>query len=100
MFADSGPTLVDQFFNFLQQLILPNWSNLILLVPWTLFGLILLLFVYLAVLWRRAGAVNKSRVPRPIPGTPPPGVHLPGPSLWPFLAPIGAAVVLFSFVVI
>jgi plastocyanin len=98
MFPDQGPTIVDQFFQFLQQLILPNWSDLILLVPWLLFGLILLVLLYLWVLWRRAGAVNRPRVVRPVAGRPPPGTHLPGPSRWPFVVPIGAALVLFSLV--
>src|SRR5438874_3160556 len=98
MYFDQGPTIIDQLFQLLQQIILPNWSDLILLVPWTLFALIVLSAFYLVVLWRRTGAVNRSRIIRPVPGMPPPGTHLPGPSRWPFVVPIGAAIILFAFV--
>src|SRR5213592_1020613 len=98
MFFDQGPTIIDQLFQLLQQIILPNWSDLILLVPWTLFGLILLSVLYLVVLWRRAAKVNRPRTIRPVPGMPPPGTHMPGPSRWPFVVPIGAAITLFAFV--
>src|SRR5438105_5398470 len=98
MLFDQGPTIIDQFFQLLQQIILPNWSDLILLVPWTLFVLIVLSLLYLLVLYRRAAAVNKPRIAPRLPGMPPPGTHLPGPSPWPFIVPIGAAIILFAFV--
>ncbi len=100
MLADTqGQTIVDIFFNLLSQLILPNWPDLIGLVPWVLIGLILVFAAWIAWQWRAAGARNRSRVARPLPGgAPPPGVHLPGPSRWPFVAPIGAALVLFGLV--
>lgn len=34
------------------------------------------------------------------PGSPPPGVHMPGPSRWPFVVPIGAALLLASLVLV
>ena len=80
MLFDQGPTIIDQFFQLLQQIILPNWSDLILLVPWTLFVLIVLSLLYLLVLYRRVAAVNKPRIAPRLPGMPPPGTHLPGPS--------------------
>ena len=91
--------LIGQFFQFLQQLILPNWPDLIALLPWVIdrdrrrCGLF-----WLALAWMRRRCRNRSRVPKPLAGgAPPPGVHMPGPSRWPFVAPIGAALLLFSF---
>src|SRR3990170_1037945 len=51
--------------------------------------------------WRRAEDPTWSAAPALEPGpepTPPPGVHLPGPSPWPFLAPIALAVFMFGIV--
>ena len=90
--------IIDQLFQLLQQLILPDWSNLIALVPWVLIAIMIVFLVGLAMSWRRAGARTRSRVPRPLSGgSPPAGVHLPGPSRWPFVVPIGAALLLFAF---
>ena len=82
----------------LEQLLLPDWSDLIRLLPWVIGALVVGWLVFTAVQWSRAGARNRSRVPRPLKaGAPPPGIHLPGPSRWPFVAPIGGALILFSF---
>jgi hypothetical protein len=90
--------LIDQFFHLLQQLLLPDWSDLIALLPWVLLVLVLLYVVHTWWQWRRASAINRPRVPpRLRAGAPPPGVHMPGPSRWPFVVPIGAALLLFAF---
>src|SRR5690348_12378129 len=90
--------LVTAFFQFLQQLILPNWPDLIPLLPWVLVAIVILSLILLAWAWQRTSARTRSRVPKPLNGgAPPPGVHLPGPSRWPFVAPIGAALLLFAF---
>jgi plastocyanin len=92
-------TIIDQLFHLLEQLVLPNWSDLILLLPWVLVALVLLYLAHTALQWRKAGAINRSRVPaRRRGGAPPPGIHMPGPSRWPFVVPIGFALVLFSMV--
>ena len=90
------PTIIDMLFDLLEQLVLPNWNDLILLLPWTLVALVAVWLVLTAWQWRRAGARNRSRVPRRLAGAPPAGVHLPGPSRWPFVVPIGAVLLLFS----
>jgi plastocyanin len=91
-----GQSIIDMLFELLGQLLIPNWSNLILLLPWVLAVLVALFLVYTAWQWQRAGTRNRSRVPRRLAGAPPPGVHMPGPSRWPFVVPIGAALLLFS----
>ncbi len=94
-----GQTIVDLFFNLLSQLILPNWPDLIALVPWALVALILVFAAWVAWQWRRAAGRNASRVPRPLAGgAAPAGIHMPGPSRWPFVVPIGAALILFGLV--
>jgi hypothetical protein len=92
-----GESIIDMLFRLLEQLLIPNWSDLFALLPWVLIVLVAAWLVLLALQWRRAGARNRSRVPRRAAGAPPPGVHMPGPSRWPFVVPIGAALVLFSF---
>lgn len=87
---------ISMLFDLLEQLILPNWSNLILLLPWVLVVLVIVWLIYTAIQWRRAGSRNRTRVPRPLAGNPPPGVHLPGPSRWVYVVPIGAALMLFA----
>lgn len=91
--------IVDTFFQLLEQLILPNWPDLIELLPWVLIALMVMALISIALVWRRTSKRNRSRVPRRLAGgAPPPGVHMPGPSIWPFVAPIGAAILLFAFV--
>ena len=91
-------TIIDQLFNLLEQLLIPNWSDLFALLPWVLIALVVLVLAHTAWQWRRAGDRNRPRVPQPLAGgTPPPGVHMPGPSRWPFVVPIGAALLLFAF---
>ncbi len=64
--------IIDQFFTFLQQLLLPNWSDLILLLPWVLMGLVLLWLLFTAFQWRGASKINRSRVPPRLAGGAPP----------------------------
>ena len=93
--------IIDQLFQLLQQLLLPDWSDLIRLLPWVIIALVIVWLVFTGIQWRRAAAPNRSRVPARLRGgAPPPGIHLPGPSRWPFVVPIGAAILLFSFVLV
>jgi len=90
--------VINQFFQMLQQVILPNWPDLIPLLPWVLVAIVIVALAGLVWVWVGTMGRNRSRVPKPLAGgAPPPGVHLPGPSRWPFVAPIGAALLLFSF---
>ncbi len=79
------------------RVIIPVWNDLIDLIP-LLLALGLLAIVGLIVrMWLRNADSNRSRVPKPIPaGRKPEDMHLPGPSLWPFVAPVGLLFILFS----
>lgn len=77
--------------------IVPVWKDLIQYLPMILVLLLLASVGGLIWYWQRSSAANRSRVPAPIPsGRQPQDMHLPGPSLWPFVAPIGLVLVLFS----
>lgn len=81
------------------QVIIPAWNNLIGYLPLLLILLLLVSMAGLAWYWQRNAAANRSRVPRPLPaGRKPTDMHLPGPSLWPFVAPAGLLLIAFAVV--
>lgn len=84
---------------FVGQIIIPTWNDLIQYLPLVLVLLMLASLAGLAWWWQRQSAGNRSRVPAPIPaGRKPADLHLPGPSLWPFVAPVGLMLILFAVV--
>jgi hypothetical protein len=96
---EEQPDLFEQLWDFLAQILMPDWADLIALIPLLFIGLVLLFLGGMLLTWRRAGQRNRSRVPRPIhSGSPPPGVHMPGPSKWPFVAPIGLTLIFFALI--
>jgi hypothetical protein len=81
------------------QVVIPTWNNLIQYIPLLLTLLVLVSLAGLAWYWQRNAAANRSRVPRPLPtGRRPEDMHLPGPSLWPFVAPVGLLLIVFAVV--
>jgi hypothetical protein len=75
---------------FVLSIIVPVWNDLIQYIPLLLIGVMILSILGLIGYWRRNGTANQSRVPKPRPsGRKPEDLHLPGPSLWPFVAPAG-----------
>ncbi|MFV2063246.1 MAG: hypothetical protein ACC726_06995 [Chloroflexota bacterium] len=79
------------------KIIIPVWNDLIQYLPLLLLLLLFATIAGLAWYWQRNSAMNRSRVPSRLPsGRKPADLHLPGPSLWPFVAPIGLVLVLFS----
>ena len=81
------------------QVVIPTWNNLIQYIPLLLTMLVIVSLAGLAWYWQRNTAVNRPRVPRPLPaGRKPADMHLPGPSVWPFVAPIGLLLIVFAVV--
>jgi hypothetical protein len=97
METETAPTIVDQIFELLEQVILPDWNDLIRLVPLLLVVSVVVWLIFTAWQWRRAAERTRPRVAPPLAaGAPPPGIHLPGPSRWPFVVPVGLALMLFA----
>lgn len=79
------------------QVIIPAWNDLIAYLPLLLVLLLLASVAGLAWAWQRNLGATRSRVPQPLPaGRKPEGMHLPGPSLWPFVAPVGLLFIVFA----
>jgi plastocyanin len=90
----------DQVLDLMSRFVMPAWDTLLQYIPLLLIGLLLLSLPAIAWAWRRNAALNRSRVPAPLPAGPvPDGVHLPPPSIWPFVAPIGLALVFIALAV-
>jgi hypothetical protein len=82
---------------FIAQVIIPAWNDLIQYLPLLLVFGILGVVAIVARMWRANASNNSSRVPAPRPaGRKPEDLHLPGPSLWPFVAPVGLFFIVFS----
>jgi len=82
---------------FVARIIIPIWNDLIQYLP-LLIGLLLIVGIAgVALMWQQNAAGNRSRVPRRIPaGRKRQDTHLPGPSLWPFVAPAGLLLIVFA----
>ncbi len=79
------------------KLVIPDWGALIELLP---IGLLIVIVVWLILLARRfATAGPTRRGKRRITPVAPAGIHMPGPSLAPVLAAIGAALLFWGLVV-
>ncbi len=87
------------FLDLIGEIIIPVWNDLIAYIPLVLALLVLASVAGLAWAWQRNAAPNRSRVPPPLPaGRKPEDMHLPGPSLWPFVAPAGLLLIVFAVV--
>lgn len=90
----------DQALDLVSRFVTPVWDTLLQYIPLLLIGLLLLAVPGMAWAWRRNASLNRSRVPAPAPAGPvPDGVHLPSPSIWPFIAPIGLFLLLLSLAI-
>jgi hypothetical protein len=84
---------------FVARIVIPVWNDIIEFLPLVTTLVVLASIAGLVWWWQRQSAGNRSRVPKPIPaGRKPEDMHLPGPSLWPFLAPVGLLLILFAVV--
>jgi plastocyanin len=83
--------------DLLAQVVTPAWGDLIQYVPLLLLMAIGGIVLLLAWAWRRHDAANRPRLmPRRPPGRMPADVHLPGPSIWPFVGPVGLGLMVFA----
>jgi plastocyanin len=92
-------TLWAALLDLLSQIILPDWNDVLSWIPALLLGLVGLVIALLVVAWVRNQRVSGSRmlaVRRE--GQPPADVHMPGPSKWVFIIPLGLAFVFAGFV--
>lgn len=88
--------LWNRFLDFISQFVLPDWGELVGLIPLGLFGIVVLWLVITA--WRFATVGPTRRGRRRVTPLPPPGVHLPGPSFAPIIASIGTFFLFFGLV--
>jgi len=78
----------DSLLEFISKLVSPDWGALVALIPLALAALVV---AYLGWVMRRALTAPPTRT-RPLPAAPTPAhIHMPGPSLAPFLAAAGFA---------
>ena len=77
-----------------EQVVVPDWGALIALIPVGLAGIVFLYLTWTGYRFATAGPVRRGV--RRLPPVAPPGVHMPGPSFAPFLAAVGAFMLLFG----
>jgi plastocyanin len=75
--------------DLLSKIVIPDWGELIKLLPLGLAALVLLWLLLTVRLFATAGPTR--RAPARLSPAPPPGVHMPGGSLAPILGAVGAA---------
>jgi Cytochrome c oxidase subunit IV/Cupredoxin-like domain len=68
--------------------VIPDWTSVIAMLPVIIF--VLAIIVVAILFWKLTRAPKPRRGKARLEPIPPPGVHMPGPSLSPFLAAIGA----------
>jgi hypothetical protein len=79
--------LWDRILDLLAQLVIPDWTALVAIIPLVLAGLVGLFLVW--VVWRYATAGPRTRAVPPASPQPPPGVHAPAPSFAPIILALG-----------
>jgi hypothetical protein len=89
-----------QILDLMSRVVTPVWQELLQYIPLLLLALLGLLVALIVWAWQRNAAINRPRLARApsAGGVAPPGVHLPGPSLWPFVVPIGLFFLFLSVV--
>jgi len=81
-------------------IIIPVWNDLIQYLPLLLVFALIGGVAAVIRMWRSNSAGNAQRVPKPITaGRKPEDLHLPGPSVWPLVAPVGLLFIVFAVAV-
>lgn len=92
-------TVWSALLDLMAQIIMPNWNDVLKWIPALLLGVVALVVGLLVVVWIRNSRVTASRmIPVRREGAPPAHVHMPGPSKWPFVIPLGLAFVFAGLV--
>jgi plastocyanin len=97
--TEQSKDLWTQFLDLLSKIITPDWSDVISWLPLMLVGLIVVTLAFVAWVWMRNMSFNRPRVARRYANIAPPGIHMPGPSRWPFVIPVGATLILFGLAI-
>jgi plastocyanin len=89
-----------QILNFTSLFITPVWNSLIQYIPVLMVAVVVVTVLGIARIWVGNTALNRPRIPARVTSGPvPAGVHLPGPSIWPFFLPIAGFFILLSLVI-
>jgi plastocyanin len=96
--TEQSKDLWTQVLDLLAKVITPDWSDVIAWLPLMLVALLVLTLAFVAFVWLRNVGYNRARVPRRVALTPP-GIHMPGPSRWPFVVPVGATLILYGLAI-
>jgi plastocyanin len=86
--------LVQGIVDWSEQFIVPDWGELVGLIPLALLGLGLLYLAWIVYRFATAGPTRRGR--RRLPPVTPAGIHMPGPSFAPLLAAVGAFFLVFG----
>ena len=92
---DALRSLLEWVISLIGPLVAPDWGALIKLIPIGVLALVAAFYGWVFFRYRRAGRRQIGMPPLPV-VKPPAGIHLPGPSLAPFLISIAAAALFFS----
>src|SRR5688572_7531109 len=96
--TEQSKDLWTQVLDLLAKIITPDWSDVISWLPLMTAALIVLTLAFVAYVWLRNIGLSRSRAPRRL-AVSPPGIHMPGPSRWPFVIPVGATLILFGLAI-
>ncbi len=88
--------LVNGIVDWSQQFIIPDWGELVGLIPLALAGLAMLYLTWIVYRFATAGPTRRGK--RRLPPATPAGIHMPGPSFAPLLAATGAFFLVFGVV--
>jgi plastocyanin len=88
--------IVNDLVEFSATFVIPDWGELIALLPIFLLVPVVLYLVWLIVRLANAGPTRRGK--RRLEPAPPAGIHMPGPSFAPFLAAVGALFLVFGMV--
>jgi plastocyanin len=82
--------------DLMSRLVMPDWGGLVALIPVALAGVAALFLIWVVRRWMSAGPRRSG--PGRVEPRPPAGIHMPGPSLAPLLAAVGAFLAVFGLV--